>query len=149
MTGWATLAAGSDWSRPPRQMIGTAYWFLNTDQWRYDRFTAGVLAWPLGEGRFEGMTGADCLALSARSGWMPSYPTFGRNLLELGAAFGDPVAKAVAELRAGTLKYDGGPGMGGDGSFGHDSGRTLLPLVSVENFHALRKRQTSDEAKEA
>lgn len=79
VTGWATLAAASDWSRPPRQMIGTAYWFLNTDQWRYDHFSADVLASPLGEGRFKGMTGADCLALSARSGWMPSYPTFDRN----------------------------------------------------------------------
>ncbi|KUN22337.1 nitrate reductase [Streptomyces antibioticus] len=105
VTGWATLAAASDWSRPPRQMIGTAYWFLNTDQWRYDHFTADVLSSPLGEGRFKGMTGADCLALSARSGWMPSYPTFDRNPLELGETFGDPVAKAVAELRAGTLNF--------------------------------------------
>ncbi|OPG08297.1 nitrate reductase subunit alpha [Streptomyces sp. GKU 895] len=105
VTGWATLAAASDWSRPPRQMIGTAYWFLNTDQWRYDHFTADVLSSPLGEGRFKGMTGADCLAQSARSGWMPSYPTFDRNPLELGEVFGDPVAKAVAELRAGTLNF--------------------------------------------
>ncbi len=105
MTGWASLAAASDWSRPPRQMIGTAYWYLNTDQFRYDRFGADVLASPLGEGRFEGMTGADCLALSARTGWMPSYPTFDRNPLELGETFGDPVANAVAELRAGTLKF--------------------------------------------
>ncbi|NED84455.1 molybdopterin-dependent oxidoreductase, partial [Streptomyces sp. SID11233] len=33
-TGWATLAGGLDWGRPPRQMISTAYWFLNADQWR-------------------------------------------------------------------------------------------------------------------
>ncbi|MGW0911292.1 nitrate reductase subunit alpha [Streptomyces sp. NPDC002784] len=105
VTGWATLAAGSDWSRPPRQMIGTAYWFLHTDQWRYDRFTADALTSPLGAGRLAGMTGADCLALSARAGWMPSYPTFDRNPLELGEAFGDPVARTVAELRAGTLKF--------------------------------------------
>ncbi|MGC9539338.1 nitrate reductase subunit alpha [Streptomyces sp. UG1] len=105
VTGWATLAAASDWSRPPRQMIGTAYWFLNTDQWRYDRFTADVLTSPLGAGRLRGMTGADCLALSARAGWMPSYPTFDRNPLELGEVFGDQVARVVAELRAGTLKF--------------------------------------------
>ncbi|MFB7501017.1 nitrate reductase subunit alpha [Streptomyces sp. NPDC056161] len=105
LTGWATLAAASDWSRPPRQMIGTAYWFLNTDQWRYDLFGADVLASPLGEGRFAGMTAADCLAQSARAGWMPSYPTFDRNPLELGEADGDPVARAVDELRAGTLRF--------------------------------------------
>ncbi|NUS25851.1 MAG: nitrate reductase subunit alpha, partial [Streptomyces sp.] len=32
-------------------------------------------------------------------------PTFDRNPLELGETFGDPVAKAVAELRAGTLNF--------------------------------------------
>lgn len=45
-----------------------------------------------------------------------------------------------------SLDYDGGPGMGGDGPVGQDSGRKLLPLVSVENFHALRRRQTADDA---
>jgi nitrate reductase beta subunit len=37
--------------------------------------------------------------------------------------------------------------MGGDGPFGQGSGSKLLPLlplVSVENFHALRRRQTAD-----
>jgi nitrate reductase beta subunit len=47
-----------------------------------------------------------------------------------------------------SLDHDGGPGMGGDGPFGQDSGRRLLPLVSVENFHLLRRRQTSDDAEE-
>ncbi|ELS57912.1 nitrate reductase subunit alpha [Streptomyces viridochromogenes] len=105
MTGWATLATASDWSRPPRRMTGTAYWYLHTGQWRHDLCTADVLASPLGAGRFRGMTGADCLALSVRSGWMPSYPAFDRSPLELGEVFGDPVARVVAELRAGTLKF--------------------------------------------
>jgi nitrate reductase alpha subunit len=26
VTGWATMAMATDWQRPPRQMIGTAYW---------------------------------------------------------------------------------------------------------------------------
>ncbi|MGY0490764.1 nitrate reductase subunit alpha [Streptomyces sp. WG-D5] len=101
-TGWASLASANDWSRPPRQMIGAAYWFTNTDQWRYDRFGADVLASPLGKGAFEGMTGADVLALSARSGWMPSYPTFDRSSLALGE---QSVEETVAELKAGSLKF--------------------------------------------
>lgn len=48
-----------------------------------------------------------------------------------------------------SLEYDDGPGMGGDGPFGQDSGRKLLPVVSVENFHGLRKRQTSDDPADA
>jgi nitrate reductase / nitrite oxidoreductase, alpha subunit len=26
VTGWATMAMATDWSRPPRQMAGTSYW---------------------------------------------------------------------------------------------------------------------------
>ncbi len=48
VTGWAQLAFGLDWSRPPRQMISTAYWYLHTDQWRYDSYDAGALALPAG-----------------------------------------------------------------------------------------------------
>src|SRR5690606_41342750 len=50
VTGWAHLASGADWSRPPRQMIGTACWYLHTDQWRYDTYAADVVASPLGDG---------------------------------------------------------------------------------------------------
>jgi len=83
ITGWSTLAFGLDWQRPPRQMQGTVYWYLATDQWRYDPFTAEVMASPLAQGRFAGRTAADNIALASRLGWMPSYPTFNRNPLDL------------------------------------------------------------------
>jgi nitrate reductase beta subunit len=50
-----------------------------------------------------------------------------------------------------SLDYSGGPGMGGEGPFGGDSGATtsggrqLLPVVSVETFHLTKRRQTADE----
>ncbi|MEU9097007.1 nitrate reductase subunit alpha [Streptomyces sp. NPDC048361] len=106
VTGWATLASASDWARPPRHMIGAGWFYLHTDQWRYDTLPTEALASPLGDGRFEGMTGADCLAASARMGWMPSYPTFDRNPLELGEA-DDPVQHVVDELKAGRLGFAG------------------------------------------
>ncbi|MDN5805243.1 MAG: molybdopterin-dependent oxidoreductase, partial [Microlunatus sp.] len=52
MTGWISLANALDWSRPPRTMIGTAYWYMHTDQWRYDGYAADALASPLAEGNF-------------------------------------------------------------------------------------------------
>jgi nitrate reductase alpha subunit len=98
ITGWAQLAFGLDWSRPPRQMIQTAYWYLHTDQFRYDRFAS------LG-----GRSTAELIALSARLGWMPSYPTFDRNPLDLaddaerpGLSTSDYV---VSELKAGRLRF--------------------------------------------
>ncbi|NKQ57773.1 nitrate reductase subunit beta [Amycolatopsis sp. K13G38] len=41
-----------------------------------------------------------------------------------------------------SLDYDGGPGMGGSGPFGEASGGA--PPLAVENYHALRQRQTAD-----
>ncbi|MFI7440003.1 nitrate reductase subunit alpha [Nonomuraea indica] len=93
VTGWAQLAFGLDWSRPPRQMIGTAFWYLHTDQWRYDTYSADVVSSPLANGTFAGKATADLLSQSARLGWMPSYPTFDRNPLDLA----DEVAAAGAE----------------------------------------------------
>jgi len=84
VTGWATLAFGLDWMRPPRQMIGTAFWYVNSGQWRYDGMGPEALASPLGKGTFKGLQSIDTIAQSARSGWMPSYPTFDRSSLDLG-----------------------------------------------------------------
>jgi nitrate reductase / nitrite oxidoreductase, alpha subunit len=109
ITGWAQLAFGLDWKRPPRQMIHTAYWYLHTDQFRYDNFSADVLAAKTGAGRFAGMSTADVIAKSARMGWMPSYPTFDRNPLDLAdeaAEAGLPVAEHVVDrLRSGDLRF--------------------------------------------
>ncbi|MEV4374918.1 nitrate reductase subunit alpha [Nonomuraea sp. NPDC049637] len=109
VTGFQHLAFGFDWQRPTRHMAGTAFWYLATDQWRYERIGAGELASPLGEGRFAGRSFADCNAQAARLGWLPSHPTFDRNPLELAdeaAARGVPVAEHVVdELKAGRLRF--------------------------------------------
>jgi len=108
LTGYSTLATGADWSRPGRQMVQTAYWYLHTDQYRYDPFSAATLAGEPG-GSFEGRSTADLIAASARMGWMPSYPTFDRNPLELAGEAADagvPVADhIVGELKAGRLRF--------------------------------------------
>ncbi|MBW0090762.1 nitrate reductase subunit alpha [Pseudonocardia sp. KRD-184] len=108
-TGWATMAMATDWQRPPRQMIGTAYWYTHTDQWRYDGYRADALASPLAEGKLAGMHTIDTIALSARLGWMPSYPQFDRNPLDVAdealAAGGDVAAHVAGKLRDGELKF--------------------------------------------
>jgi nitrate reductase / nitrite oxidoreductase, alpha subunit len=79
ITGWISLANALDWSRPPRTMIGTAYWYMHTDQWRFDGYAADALTSPLAEGHMAGMHTADTIAQSARLGWMPFYPQFNLN----------------------------------------------------------------------
>jgi nitrate reductase alpha subunit len=109
VTGWAQLAFGLDWQRPPRQMIGTAFWYVNTGQWRYDGLPADTLASPLGSGRWNGMATIDTLAQSARSGWMPSYPSLNRNSLDLAdearASGANPADYVVDKLKSGDLSF--------------------------------------------
>ncbi|GGS28453.1 nitrate reductase subunit alpha [Actinokineospora fastidiosa] len=109
VTGWSQLAFALDWSRPPRQMIQTAYWYLHTDQFRYDHFGADTLSAATAGGHLAGKTTADVIAQAARLGWMPSYPTFDRNPLDLAddaESAGVPVGEhVVAELKAGRLRF--------------------------------------------
>jgi nitrate reductase / nitrite oxidoreductase, alpha subunit len=109
LTGHATMAMALDWVRPPRQMIGTGFWYTHTDQWRYDGYRADALASPLADGHLTGMHTADAIAQSARLGWMPSYPQFDRNPLDLAdearAKSRDPGEYLVEELRSGRLHW--------------------------------------------
>ncbi len=96
-TGWVSLANALDWARPPRTMIGTGYWYMHTDQWRQDGYSADALKSPLSSGSLDGMHTADALAQSARLGWMPFYPQFDRNPLDIA----DEAEAAVAAGQAG------------------------------------------------
>ena len=68
LTGFQQVAFGLDWQRPTRHMTGTSFFYLHTDQWRYERFGADELASPLGRGLFAGRTFADCLAQAVADG---------------------------------------------------------------------------------
>jgi nitrate reductase alpha subunit len=111
LTGHGMYANASDWSRPVRSMISTAFFYLATDQWRYDTADNSHLSSPLGDGRFVGKTPADLIAASARMGWMPSYPTFNWNPLQLADAIersGETPADFVrTELDSGRLRFAG------------------------------------------
>jgi nitrate reductase alpha subunit len=114
ITGWISLANALDWSRPPRTMIGTAYWYMHTDQWRFDGYRADALASQLAEGHLAGMHTVDTIAQSARLGWMPFYPQFDRNPLDLAdearaavdaGEVADPVSHVVDKLSEGSLRF--------------------------------------------
>ncbi len=109
LTGFQNMAFAFDWHRPTRHMTGTSFFYLHTDQWRYETFGAHELASPLGAGRFRGAAFVDCLAQAGRMGWTPSFPTFNRNPLDLAddaaAAGTDLPDYVIEELRSGRLTY--------------------------------------------
>ena len=111
LTGFQQVAFALDWQRPTRHMTGTSFFYLHTDQWRYEAFGADELASPLGRGLFRNRAFADTLAQASRMGWTPSHPAFDRNPLDLadeaaraGQSAGDYI---VGELKAGRLGFAG------------------------------------------
>lgn len=109
ITGWAQYAFALDWQRPARQMISAGFWYLTTDQWRYDRTRAQAIGSPLTEGSLGDLATADTLVEASKRGWMPSYPTFSKSPLLLGqearAAGKDPKDYVVEQLQAGELSF--------------------------------------------
>jgi nitrate reductase alpha subunit len=107
--GWQTLAFGLDWHRPPRQAQGTSWFYTHTEQWRYDRLRPEEFSTPIGRGLFAGQTAMDAHAKAVRMGWMPAFPQFDRNPLDLAdeaeAAGADAAAHVVSELQAGRLRF--------------------------------------------
>lgn len=114
ITGWSRLALGLDWAGTPRETPHASYGHLHggRDGGRADAsgdFPADLLAGPTGVGRLAGRSTDDLLALATRLGWLPSYPSFDRNPLDLvddaTAAGIEPVAYVVDELVAGRLRF--------------------------------------------
>ncbi|WP_182171578.1 nitrate reductase subunit alpha [Flaviflexus equikiangi] len=109
ITGFAQYAFGLDWQRPTRQMITTAYWYLATDQWRYDGLPVEALASPLAGESMKGRTTADTLVEASKRGWMPSYPTFNRNPLDIADGASEAgmevPAYVVDQLKKGELEW--------------------------------------------
>ncbi|HET7521846.1 MAG TPA: nitrate reductase subunit alpha, partial [Bacillales bacterium] len=82
LEGWSQLAFGGDWAKPPRQQNGTSFFYFATDQFRYEELETKTMGSPLG-GRFRDMHPADMNALAARLGWLPSYPQFEENSIDI------------------------------------------------------------------
>jgi nitrate reductase / nitrite oxidoreductase, alpha subunit len=110
--GWANIAFARDWMAPARQQNGTSFFYFATDQWRYEETPVDDLISPIaGKARYQHY--ADYNVLAARLGWLPSYPQFDRNSINLhedamksGAKTPEEIAKYVAsELKEKKLKF--------------------------------------------
>ncbi|QGU04342.1 nitrate reductase subunit alpha [Corynebacterium comes] len=110
MNGWSQYAFALDWQRPARQMITTGFYYLTTDQWRYDNSKASRLASPLANrGTVGNKSLSDTLIESMKRGWMPAYPQFNRNPLlladEAQARGMDVKDYIVSELESGNMQF--------------------------------------------
>ncbi len=101
-TGWLPLAFALDWSRPPRQMNGTSFFYAHTDQWRYETLDIADLLSPTApKGDWSGAL-IDYNLRAERLGWLPSAPQLSANPLRLAAA-ADEAGLAPADYVADRL----------------------------------------------
>jgi len=107
-TGWATLAFALDWSRPPRQMNSTSYFYAHTDQFRYETVSPRELISPTESDEAWDASLIDLNVRAERMGWLPSSPQLTTNPLEVArqaAAADVPAPRFVAEgLANGSLQ---------------------------------------------
>ncbi len=107
-TGWVPLAFGTDWSRPPRQMNGTSFFYLHSSQWRHEKISMHEVLSPLADTKQFPEHALDYNIRAERMGWLPSAPQLNRNPLHLFAdaeRAGIPVQDyVVRELKAGNLR---------------------------------------------
>ncbi|HWL30000.1 MAG TPA: nitrate reductase subunit alpha, partial [Burkholderiaceae bacterium] len=107
-TGWLPLAFASDWSRPPRQMNGTSFFYAHTDQWRYETLKVSEILSPTApEGDWSG-TLIDYNAKAERMGWLPSAPQLELNPIELGRHLhetgADPASVITEGIKDGSIR---------------------------------------------
>lgn len=80
--GWQTIATAKDWEGVPKLQNGTSFFYFATDQWRYEDQPISDLASPIAaSSRYKHH--ADYNVMAARLGWLPSYPTFNQNGIDL------------------------------------------------------------------
>lgn len=84
---WGAMAFAKDWKGAARLQQAPIWHYVNTDQWRYEKQFTDYHTVPVDQPEntlAKGHT-MDLVIKSVRNGWMPFFPQFKRNSLELAA----------------------------------------------------------------
>jgi len=114
MDSWASLAFGKDWQNAVRLQQAPLWHYINTSQYRYDGQYSRYNTVP--DNELTRNHTADTIFKSVRSGWMPFYPQFKQNTLELskqavedGATDDDGIKRYVLDnLKSKDIEYSVG-----------------------------------------
>lgn len=108
---WTAVAMAQDWTGASRLQNTPSFWYMHSDQWRYDRNFVDYFKPETGENM--PMHVADFNAKAVRLGWLPFSPHFNDNPLRLmeaakaaGAVNDDEVrAWLVKRLKSGETRF--------------------------------------------
>ncbi len=79
---WKTVAMATDWGGPPRVQNAPSWHYIHSDQWRYEGGFAEYSSLK-GDNPWTSGHTADANVRAVRMGWLPFYPQFERNSIEL------------------------------------------------------------------
>ncbi|MBP2686908.1 MAG: narG, partial [Deltaproteobacteria bacterium] len=108
---WTSIAMAQDWVKPSRLQNTPSFWYIHSDQWRYDRSFVDYFKPETGEKM--PLHAADMNAKAVRLGWLPFTPHFNDSTLRLvdaakaaGARTDDEIRGwLVARLKSGETRF--------------------------------------------
>jgi len=110
---WSSIAFGLDWGMPPRHQNTPSFHYVHSDQWRYERGYRSYDTLPESTtaGRFDHTI--DHQARAVRMGWLPFFPQFTQNPLDLVKRYrregvaDEPgvVDRVVDDLKSGQVQF--------------------------------------------
>jgi nitrate reductase alpha subunit len=100
---WGQVALGLDWNRPPRLQNTPSYWYIHTQQWKYDGKLQDYHKVPDADSLDYDHT-ADYNVRAVRMGHLPWYPQFNKNPIDLAAEAEKSGAKSDGEIVDYTVK---------------------------------------------
>ena len=99
---WGSLAFGGDWGTPPRHQNSPSWHYVHSDQWRYEKgYSSYDSLPPSSEGLDHTM---DQQARAVRRGWLPFYPQFKQNPIDVVRRLRANGATTDAEVVAGVVE---------------------------------------------
>ncbi|MCA9842514.1 MAG: nitrate reductase subunit alpha, partial [Cyanobacteria bacterium HKST-UBA03] len=85
MESWASVALAKDWQGPSRLQNSPSWHYVNSDQWRYEKNFTDYTTVPQHqrEGSLAQGHTMDVQVKAVRNGWLPFYPQFNKNPIEV------------------------------------------------------------------
>jgi len=109
---WGSVAMALDWVKPPRLQNGPSFHYIHSDQWRYEGAFSDYTQVKEDNPLTQGHT-IDANVRAVRMGWLPFFPQFNKNPMEVvqeaveaGATTNQEIIQwVVQQLKDGQLKF--------------------------------------------
>ncbi len=99
---WASIMSGKDWQSTPRLQNAPSWHYVHSDQWRYEKDFTDYHTVPKHRGGDEDNMAQghamDMQVRAVRNGWLPFYPQFPENPIEVASAAREAGAKSPEEV---------------------------------------------------